>query len=191
MKGIHFYRLLAFFFVLGTLSTIVGCTQSPSERRQAAEKAIIPIAVQSIVDSYYEGVHFIVETETDLASLTEIENLNLIKYTLYPDAIKDMKQVNISRIPLSDIYQIPYETLPFADYEALRAKGDWDAFFARYGRSPAYIMISRVGFNEKVTEATIYIGVRCGSMCGQGTVIYFLKTKGTWAVVDTQIVWMS
>jgi hypothetical protein len=185
--------LCTYCVVLSALVLAGGRTLDPSERRLSAERTIVPLAVQSVVDSYNEGVRFIVETETDLTSLTEIEDRfsQVIVYPMYPDAIKDMRHVNSLRIPLSELYQTTYETLPIASYEALRAKGDWDAFFARYGHFSAYMMVSRVGFNEQLTEATIYIGVRCGSMCGTGSIIYFSKQKGSWIVVDTQIVWMS
>jgi hypothetical protein len=184
--------LCTYCVVLSALVLAGGRTLDSSERRLAAERTIVPLAVQSIVDSYNEGVRFIVETETDLSSLTEIEDHNpFIVYSMYPDAIKDMKHINTSQITLSELYQTSYETPPFASYEALRVKGDWDGFFARYGHFSAYMMVSRAGFNKQLTEATIYIGVRCGSMCGTGSIIYFSKQKGSWIVVDTQIVWMS
>jgi hypothetical protein len=69
--------------------------------------------------------------------------------------------------------------------------GAWRKFFKKYPNSPGIVVVSRIGFNAEHTEAVVYSGHSCGTLCGQGEFDHLMKQDGVWTVTDRTIVWIS
>jgi hypothetical protein len=67
----------------------------------------------------------------------------------------------------------------------------WRGFFRKYPNAPGIIVVSRIGFNAEHTEAVVYTGRSCGTLCGQGEFAHLVKQDGTWTVTDRTVVWIS
>jgi hypothetical protein len=67
----------------------------------------------------------------------------------------------------------------------------WVRFFKKYPNTPGIIVVSRIGFNHDHTQAVVYTGYTCGTMCGQGEYARLAKNNGVWVVEDHTVVWIS
>jgi hypothetical protein len=76
---------------------------------------------------------------------------------------------------------------------AMQVKGakGWTKFFKKYPAAPGLIIVSRVGFNADHTQAFVYTGEACGTLCGQGEYVILAKRDGSWVVSESTVVWIS
>ncbi len=67
----------------------------------------------------------------------------------------------------------------------------WRGFMKKHANSPGVVVVSRIGFNRDHTEAIVYVGRACGTICGEGEYARLIKSNGAWAVDDHTVVWLS
>ncbi len=67
----------------------------------------------------------------------------------------------------------------------------WDKFFERYPGAPGIFVVSRPGFNADHTEAILYVGKSCGTLCGEGTYFWLTKHDGAWMIQGHTSVWIA
>jgi hypothetical protein len=67
----------------------------------------------------------------------------------------------------------------------------WVRFFKKHPNTPGIVLVSRIGFNGDHTQAIVYTGYACGTLCGQGEYAHLVKTEGAWIVEDHTVVWIS
>jgi hypothetical protein len=67
----------------------------------------------------------------------------------------------------------------------------WKNFFSKYPNSPGILLVSRIGFNSDKTEAIVYAGKSCGTLCGEGYYVRLTKIGEHWAVADQTTVWIA
>ena len=67
----------------------------------------------------------------------------------------------------------------------------WKNFFSKYPNSPGILLVSRIGFNADKTEAIVYAGKSCGTLCGEGYYVRLTKIGERWAVADQTTVWIA
>ncbi len=67
----------------------------------------------------------------------------------------------------------------------------WRRFLSKHPNAPGIVVVSRIGFNRDLTEAIVYVGRACGSICGEGEYVRLIKLNGSWAADDHTIVWLS
>jgi hypothetical protein len=60
--------------------------------------------------------------------------------------------------------------------------GGWEKFYQKYPDSRGFSNFSRVGFNDKKTQALVYQGHSCGGLCGGGSYMLLVKTNGIWTI---------
>jgi hypothetical protein len=66
-----------------------------------------------------------------------------------------------------------------AIHTLLKSDG-WDGFYKRYLDSGGFIIVSPVGFNPDKTQAIVYSGSSCGSLCGRWSFHLLEKVAGKW-----------
>ena len=67
----------------------------------------------------------------------------------------------------------------------------WDKFFQRYPNAPGIFVVSRIGFNPDHTEAILYVGKSCGTLCGDGMYVWLVKRDGAWVVQGRTSIWIA
>ena len=66
----------------------------------------------------------------------------------------------------------------------------WEAFYKKY--SPAgYMQFSRVGFNNALDQAIVYVGGEPGPMMGSGNYYLMEKQNGQWVIKEQVLAWVS
>jgi hypothetical protein len=67
----------------------------------------------------------------------------------------------------------------------------WQTFYARYPNAPGIIKLSRVGFDERMDQALVYVGHMFGGLGGEGGFYLLQKDGSAWAVVCERVSWIS
>jgi hypothetical protein len=69
---------------------------------------------------------------------------------------------------------------------------DWGKVLnEKYPNSGGYIMFSRVGFNNTLDQALIYVGRMAGPLAGAGYYYLMEKKNGEWTIKEQIMVWIS
>jgi predicted small lipoprotein YifL len=67
----------------------------------------------------------------------------------------------------------------------------WDAFYADYPGAPGITTLSRVGFNDAMDQALVYIGTQSHWLAGAGYIVLLKKVNGAWVVDQKVMTWIS
>jgi hypothetical protein len=108
----------------------------------------------------------------------------------FKDAISDYERSRIKALLLNRQFRIekPYEIASRQNLALLRGHGldSWNDYYDRYPRSGGYIFVSPVGFNNKKTQAIVYMGSICGGLCGRSQFHLLEKNHGVWHEVPSR-----
>ena len=111
-----------------------------------------------------------------------------------PDTKQDWTDRNKEHTRLPSPCHLAPECVVFevADIAPL-VKNDraWRGFMKKHPNSPGIVVVSRIGFNRDRTEAIVYIGRACGTICGEGEYARLVKLNNSWTVEDHTVVWLS
>ena len=86
---------------------------------------------------------------------------------------------------------IHYVLVSAEEFSAVMDKPNgWEAFYKKYSPS-GYMQFSRVGFNNTLDQAIIYVGVIPGPMMGSGNYYLLEKKAGQWSIREQVLAWVS
>jgi hypothetical protein len=77
------------------------------------------------------------------------------------------------------------------DISSLDVGEFWSEFYKRYPDSYGIIYFSRVGFNDRLDQAFVYVQQSCQDTCGSGRYVLLGKTNGKWHLLHETILWIS
>ena len=67
----------------------------------------------------------------------------------------------------------------------------WNEFYKKYPKSSGFWDFSPIGYNTQGTEALVYLGHRCGGLCGTGHLVLLAKENDHWVVRNRVMLWIS
>lgn len=67
----------------------------------------------------------------------------------------------------------------------------WNRFYREYPNSTGLLFFSKVGFNDRLDQAFLYMGKSCGGLCGGGKYVLLEKVDGEWVISKQQQLWVS
>jgi hypothetical protein len=67
----------------------------------------------------------------------------------------------------------------------------WNALFGAYPSASALVELSRVAFNESMTEALVYCGYHVSPIGGEGSIIFLRRAESVWVAARWLQVWIS
>ena len=107
----------------------------------------------------------------------------------YGAIIESYRKANKTGFALTSKFDLalPYDLVDASSIKAAfdRNKDDpWKSFLEIYPDSAGFIDLSAVGFNAGKTQALVYIGHACGSLCGGGRFHFLTRSQGKWTDVD-------
>ena len=59
---------------------------------------------------------------------------------------------------------------------------EWINYYRRFPDTRGFVMLSRIGFNTQRTQALMYVGSRCGPVCGDRYFLLLQKENGSWVI---------
>ena len=67
----------------------------------------------------------------------------------------------------------------------------WYTFHKDNPASSGAITLSRVGYDEELSEALVYVEYYCGILCATGKYFSLEKKDGTWIIIHEYMRWIS
>jgi hypothetical protein len=97
-----------------------------------------------------------------------------------------------SRLSLNMNLGMDYILLSEDELASITSQPNWGEVLSnKYPGSHGYTMFSRVGFNNSLDQAVIYVGNMAGPLMGSGYYYLMEKKNGEWVIKEQIMVWIS
>ena len=138
------------------------------------------------------------KTQTDLAGMADVETVQMIEKSLTdlsPDTLADFRARNDEPYSLktSMILGTRYNLFSTEDMQNLfrENQNGWEIFYNRFPEAPGIITFSKVGFNDEMDQALVYLGIQSHWLAGSGTYYLMTKKNGDWFILQEFMLWIS
>ncbi|MBI5962427.1 MAG: hypothetical protein HY863_03035 [Chloroflexi bacterium] len=183
--------------VLLALNFIACSLLTPDATPIAADIEKEEQSIYSFFISDTPGVAVILlDTSTNISSDDPQQTIDYINSGL-PNASKETLDNYLERnrrsSQLSSDMQlgVDYILLSTDDLSTImRRTNGWNAFYEKYSHS-GYTQFSRVGFNNSLDQAMVYVGQMAGPLMGNGFYYLMEKKDGQWVIKEQVMVWIS
>lgn len=116
----------------------------------------------------------------------------------FPDVSKDTidsymeRNAQPSQLPPDMKIGVDYILLSEAELAEISSQGNWhEVLSEKYPGSDGYTIFSRVGFNQSLDQAVVYVGHVAGPLMGAGYYYLLEKENGEWIIKEQIMVWIS
>jgi hypothetical protein len=194
--SIPFFKKAAMVFLL---VNVLACKAlNPTPKADAADIEREEQAVYSyFVGSGNGPAVLLQDTATDISNDDPQKTLDYVKSGL-PGVSKETLNNYLDRndkpSQLSPNMQlgVEYVLLSADEQQAIfNQPGGWDAFYKKYPNAGGYTALSRVGFNNSLDQALIYVANMGGPLMGAGYYYLLEKKDGEWRIIEQVMVWIS
>jgi hypothetical protein len=163
----------------------------------AQEQAVFAALLQTrypnmpvvLMDQTATGPGGVAETASTLAYI--LEQMTGVA----PDTAASFQMRNEAAHPLDSTMDLGLLYTLLSEGEMRQIFGEnqngWDLFYTRFPGTPGIITLSRVGFNEAMDQALVYIGIQSHWLAGAGTMLLMQKVNGVWSVLQEVMTWIS
>jgi hypothetical protein len=189
--------------ILFLVTACAGPAATPIVSPPVVSQADLQKEEQAVYASFFQGNSetIVIQEETSTAWLPSSEEelkqrMDYITSGL-PNASKetlhDYFETNRQSSQLSPEMElgVHYILLSTEELSAVMDQPDgWDAFHEKYSPS-GYMQFSRVGFNNTVDQAIVYVASIPGPMMGSGNYYLLEKKTGQWSIREQVLAWVS
>jgi hypothetical protein len=190
-----FINMLALF----SLANLIACSfASPAPTPNAAEIEKEEQAVYSFFVSENRGLVLILQdTSVGVSDNDPQHAVDFIKSgfkDVSAETAACFKERNQQTTQLAPDMQlsVEYALLSADELKQITSQPNWsDVLNGKYPDSNGYTIFSRVGFNDTLDQAVIYVGSISGSMMGEGFYYLMKKQNGEWKIKEQMMVWIS
>lgn len=155
-------------------------------------------AVYSFFVSGKPGIALILQdTSTNVSDTDPQQTIDYIKSGLKGvsnETINSYLARNKQPTQLSPDMQLgaDYMLLSADELSKITSQSNWgEVLNEKYPNSHGYTMFSRVGFNNSLNQAVIYVGQMAGPLMGSGSYFLMEKQNGEWIMKGQVMVWIS
>jgi hypothetical protein len=192
-------KLLNKLFVFIPVFTAIACSALvPKPAPKAADIEKEEQAVYSFFIGPGNGPFLILqETSTGISEQSPQELRtslksgfkNITKETIDSYLVRNEKSSQLS----TDMkLGVDYTLLTTEELAKISSQPNWGELLAeKYPDSHGYTIFSRVGFNNSLDQAVIYVGKVAGPMMGSGSYYLMEKGNGEWRLMDQVNYWIS
>ena len=137
------------------------------------------------------------ETSTNVGNDNPQETMDYVKSVLSGisnETIENYLARNPERTKLSADMDlgVEYKLLSAEELKKISSQPNWGEVLSEtYPGSFGYTIFSRVGFNNSLNQALIYVGSVGGPMMGSGSYFLMEKQNGEWLMKEQIEVWIS
>lgn len=87
---------------------------------------------------------------------------------------------------------VEYSLLTQTELAEISSQQNWHEILQeRYPGVQGYYIFSRVGFNNSLNQAVVYVGRVAGPLMGSGSYYLLEKQNGVWVIKEETMVWIS
>jgi len=137
-------------------------------------------------------------TQTDVVDLASDDTYKYVKESLQnlsADTLSDCKTRNDRSYSLKASMILGSRYLLFSEKDKQELfqinQSGWDVFYNRYPEAPGIMTLSRVGFNEQMDQALVYLGIQSDWLAGSGNFFLLNKIEGSWVIDQQVMTWVS
>ncbi len=116
-------------------------------------------------------------TGVDPQTAASFQVRNDAQYSLQPDMKIGLGYVLLTEENMRQIFNVN--------------QNGWDVFYADYPGAPGITTLSRVGFNDAMDQALVYVGTQSHWLAGAGYIVLLKKVDGAWVVDQQVMTWIS
>jgi hypothetical protein len=134
-----------------------------------------PVSVEgmtSILDRAMQDLHSV-----DLVTADSFRVRNDAAYPVLPDMQLGSGYVLLTQSEMSLIFS--------------QNRDGWQFFYEQHPDAPGITTLSRVGFNNTLDQALVYVGTMSHWLAGAGYYVLLKKVNGSWIVDQQMMTWIS
>lgn len=137
------------------------------------------------------------DTSADISANDPQKSLDYIRSglpSLSDEALDNFVQRNQQSGPLSPGMEldVDYILLSTEELSEITRQSNWgEVITQKYPGSYGYTMFSRVGFNNTLDQAVIYVGSMAAPLMGSGFYYLMEKENGDWVIKEQVMAWIS
>ena len=190
--------LLALCFCSAACSARPALLPTPSTGQIGQEEQAV---YAFLLSTQYQHKEYVIMADT-ATSATGVDNtaqtLNYVLQNMHAVALTTLdsfKSRNASAQILRSDMQLggPYSLLSQSARNRIfgQNQSGWDIFYNHYPQAPGITTFSRVGFNESLDQALVYMGTQSNWLAGSGYYFLLMKANGTWSIDQQVMIWVS
>lgn len=137
------------------------------------------------------------DTSADISANDPQKSLDYIRSglpNLSDEALDNFVQRNQQSGPLAPGMEldVDYILLSTEELSEITRQSNWgEVITQKYPGSYGYTMFSRVGFNNTLDQAVIYVGSMAAPLMGSGFYYLMEKENGDWVIKEQVMAWIS
>ena len=137
------------------------------------------------------------DTSADISANDPQKSLDYIRSglpSLSDEALDNFVQRNQQSGPLAPGMEldVDYILLSTEELSEITRQSNWgEVITQKYPGSYGYTMFSRVGFNNTLDQAVIYVGSMAAPLMGSGFYYLMEKENGDWVIKEQVMAWIS
>ncbi|MBN2387598.1 MAG: hypothetical protein JXB85_11310 [Anaerolineales bacterium] len=197
--GKFLFSLTVLGISLAACSSGAAPSPAPTASRQDLESAEQAVYATVLAQCYGAEAYVLMEVpQTDLLDPVTDETLALVRANLEgleAETVDGYRARNADPGQLSDEMDlgVPYTLMSMAERRDLFDinQNGWEMFYARYPEAPGITALSRVGFNDALDQALVYVGTQSHWLDGAGYYVLLDWVNGAWLLVGQVLVWIS
>jgi hypothetical protein len=192
-------KMLGNFAIVLLILNFIACSfLTPAPTPTAADIKKEEQSVYSFFLHDSGGVALILqETSTNISEDNPEQSINFIKSGLKNISKETVdsylaRNAKPSQLSPDMKFSMEYKLLSTDELAEISSQADWgQALSEKYPDSHGYIIFSRVGFNNSLDQAVIYVGKIAGPMMGSGSYYLMEKKNGEWLLKEQVMSWIS
>ena len=192
----------AHLFFLVFLITACAGTPTPVSTPSSAQIEIEEQAVYAaLLRNLYTASSYAImsATATGMTGVadtgTSLDRMLLDMHDLEQSTAKNFSARNVTTTPVSPDMELGAEYVLLSQEEMSQIfsqnRDGWVLFYERYPDTPGITTLSRVGFNEPLDQALVYIGTMSHWKAGAGYYVLLSKVNDSWIVEQQVMTWIS
>jgi len=155
---------------------------------------------KALIEATYPSELLVImeRTQTNVVDLASDETYQLVEESLQhlsADTLSNFKTHNDSSYPLKTSMILGRRYILFSEKDKQELfqinQSGWDVFYNRYPEAPGIMTLSRVGFNEQMDQALVYLGIQSYWLAGSGNFFLLNKIDGSWVIDQQVMTWVS
>lgn len=137
------------------------------------------------------------DTSADISANDPQKSLDYIRSglpSLSDEALDNFVQRNQQSGPIASDMEldVDYILLSTEELSEITRQSNWgEVITQKYPGSYGYTMFSRVGFNNSLDQAIIYVGQMAAPLMGSGFYYLMEKKNGEWVIKEQIMAWIS
>jgi len=174
------------FIILAVL--ISACSAFEQRSKEREEAAIYSFLLNEDPESYLGGsTVLMVLNETDLGADAADEVILQRAPSLHEETLADWRAANQKSQAINPKLSLnrPYKMIDAAEMKlGISENRDWE--------NPYTVTIfSKVGFNNRLDQALVYVEHNCGSECATGNLYFLVRNDNAWKIETIVLGWVS